>query len=60
MILLIDFEKAFDSVSLKFFITTLEIFNFLDKFTQWTKILLGMVTFQEDSMWTEDADKAIL
>ena len=42
IIILVDFMKAFDPVSLTFLITTLDIFNFGENFTQWIKILLGM------------------
>ena len=42
MILLIDFEKAFDSVSFKFIMTTLNNLNFGENFKQWIKIILGM------------------
>ena len=42
MILLIDFEKAFDSISLKYIMTTLDIFNFGENFKKWIRILLGM------------------
>ena len=42
MMLLIDFEKAFDSVSFKFIMTTLDFFKFGENFRQWIKILLGM------------------
>ena len=42
IILLIDFEKAFDSVSFEFIITTLEIFYFGENFKTWITILLGM------------------
>ena len=42
MILLINFEKGFDSVSLKFIMTFFDIFNFGKNFKQWIKIVLGM------------------
>ena len=42
IILLIDFEKAFDSVSFKLIIAALEIFDFGENFKTWITILLGM------------------
>ena len=42
MMLMIDFEKAFDSVDFDFIMKTLDIFNFGEKFKEWIKILLGM------------------
>ena len=42
MLLLVDFEKAFDSVSFKFILTTLDIFNFGENFKTWITILLFM------------------
>ena len=44
MLILIDFEKAFDSVSFKFIITTLELFGFGEVFIKWITIKLGMKT----------------
>ena len=38
---LVDFEKAFDSVSFKFIQRTLEIFGFGENFCKWINILLG-------------------
>ena len=40
--LMIDFEKAFDSMSFDFIMTNLDIFNFGDTFKDWIRILLGM------------------
>ena len=40
--MLIDFEKAFDSISFKFIIAALEIFDFGENFKTWITILLGM------------------
>ena len=40
IILLIDFEKAFDSISFKFIIAALEIFHFGENFKTW--ITIGM------------------
>ena len=40
--LMVDYEKAFDSVSLDFILTTLDIYNFGDTFKDWIRILLGM------------------
>ena len=42
MILLIDFEKVFDSVSFDFILTTLNIFDIGETFKTWIKIILGM------------------
>ena len=42
MLLLCDFEKAFDSVSFEFILTSLDIFNFGENFKTWITILLGM------------------
>ena len=42
MIVLVDFEKAFDLVRLKFSMTTFDIFNFCKNVKQWIKTLLGM------------------
>ena len=42
IILLVDFEKAFDSISFEFIMTTLELFDFVDKFNIWIIIILGM------------------
>ena len=36
-VLLLDIEKAFDSVSREFFVSVLEYFNFGKNFTQWVK-----------------------
>ena len=44
VLMLIDFEKAFDSVSFKFIITTLELFGFGEVFVKWITIILGMKT----------------
>ena len=38
---MIDFEKAFDSVSFSFIQSTLEIFGFGPNFRKWINILLG-------------------
>ena len=42
IILLIDFEKAFDSVSFEFILTALDIFGFGNEFKSWVTIMLGM------------------
>ena len=42
MLLLCDLEKAFNSVSFEFILTTFDIFNFGDNFKCWITILLGM------------------
>ena len=42
MLLLVDFEKPFDSVSFEFILTTLDIFNFGENFKTWITILPGM------------------
>ena len=42
MLLLVDFEKAFDSVSFEFILTTMDIFNFGENFKSWITILLRM------------------
>ena len=39
--LLIDFEKAFDSVDFGFLVATLEMFGFGEYFVNWIKIILG-------------------
>ena len=39
--LLIDFEKAFDSVDFRFLVATLEMFGFGEYFINWIKIILG-------------------
>ena len=39
MMLMIDFEKAFDSVNFDFIMTTLDIFNFGERFKECIKIL---------------------
>ena len=43
MLLLVDFEKAFDSVNFKFIVTTLEIFGFGDEFIKWIPIILSLI-----------------
>ena len=40
--MLIDFEKAFDSVSFEFILATLDIFDFGENFKTWITIILGM------------------
>ena len=42
MLLLVDFEKAFDSVYFQFIVTTLEIFGFGEVFIKWITIILGI------------------
>ena len=42
MMIMIDFEKAFDSVGFKFIVTTLDLFGFGEYFTNWIKIILGV------------------
>ena len=42
MMLLIVFEKAFDSVSFEFIMMTLDINDFGENFKEWIRILLGM------------------
>ena len=42
MLLLIDFEKAFDSANFEFIVSTLEIFGFGEDFIKWITIILGM------------------
>ena len=39
MMVLIDFEKAFDSISWNFLFKTLDAFNFGDNFKKWIKII---------------------
>ena len=41
MMLMIDFEKAFNSVNFQFLIATLEMFGFGEYFVNWIKIILG-------------------
>lgn len=43
MLLLIDFEKAFDTISWKFILDTLNIFNFKDEIKRWIKIFLNNI-----------------
>ena len=40
--MLVDFEKAFDSVSFEFILATLDIFEFGDVFKELIRIILGM------------------
>ena len=42
MLLMIDFEKAFDRVNFEFIVTTLNIFGVGDDFIKWITIILGM------------------
>lgn len=42
LLLLIDFEKAFNLVSFKFILTTLDLFGFGDNSKTWVKINLGI------------------
>ena len=42
MLLLCDFEKPFDSVSLEFILTTVDIFKFGETFKTWITIVLFM------------------
>ena len=42
MMMLIDFEKAFDSVSFEFIMNTLDLFDFWGNFKTWISIILGM------------------
>ena len=37
-----DFEKALDSISFAFIMTTLELFDLGENFKEWIKIILGM------------------
>ena len=39
LLVLLDFEKAFDSISWKFMYGTLKFFNFTDSFIRWIKLL---------------------
>ena len=41
MLLMIDFEKAFDSVDFRFLVASLELFGFGEHFITWIKIILG-------------------
>ena len=41
MLLMIDFEKAFDSVNFQFLVTSLELFGFGEYCITWIKIILG-------------------
>ena len=41
MMLMIDFEKTFDSVDFLYLIATLEMFGFGEYFVNWIKIILG-------------------
>ena len=50
--MLIDFEKAFDSLSWKFITKTLEIFNFGPKTIEWVKSLqLNSFSFIHLTKW---------
>ena len=42
MLLMIDFEKAFESVNFEFIVTTLEIFGFGEDFIKWIIIILAI------------------
>ena len=42
MLLLKDFETVFDSINLKFIVSTFEIFGFGDEFIRWITIILGI------------------
>ena len=42
MLMLIDFEKAFDSVNFPLIVTTLALFGFGEVFIKWITIILGM------------------
>ena len=42
LMIMIDFEKAFDSVGFKFIVTILEMFGFAEYFINWIKIILGI------------------
>lgn len=39
ILLLIDFEKAFDTINWDFLFTTFKFYNFIDNFIDWIKIL---------------------
>ena len=41
MMLIINFEKAFDYIDFRFIATTLEMFGFGEYFVNWIKIILG-------------------
>ena len=41
IILLLVFEKAFDSISFEFIMTTMDLFDFGENFKEWIRILLG-------------------
>ena len=43
MLLMIDFEKAFDSVDFQFLVTSLELFGFGEFFITWIEIILGCI-----------------
>ena len=65
MILLVDFEKAFDSVSWSFMYKTLHFFNFGPDIIRWVKILYADAKlcviqngiFLSFSILVEDVDK---
>ena len=40
--MMVDFEKAFDSVSFQSIVTTLVLFGFGEVFIRWITIILGM------------------
>ena len=68
MLLLIDFEKAFDSIEWDYIDRVLEAYNFGHQFQKWFKVLykiqtvvlLTMGNFQNSLIWVEHADRAIL
>ena len=43
MMLMIDFEKVFDSFDFRFLVATLEMFGFGEYFVTWIKIILGCI-----------------
>ena len=68
IILLIDFEKAFDSLSWRFLFNVINFFNFGPDFTKWIKIILmiqnyalyKMVFFHHVLILVEVVDREIL
>ena len=44
LLMLIDFQKAFDTISWSFLDTTLKFFGFKEEFCKWMKVLIANIT----------------